>query len=139
MASTQAGSRTRRTARSTEPVRPSAGRRSRTPKPEPQANQEPAREPAHEPDQEPDQEPGFGGLVQWTELPIVHTRVPVPRLAQTASGPTGRRILYYGGLGLLAAVGMVEWPVAAAIGAGVWVATHADHQPGDGRARPDQA
>ena len=36
--------------------------------------------------------------------------------------PNGQRLLYYGGLGALAAFGVVDWPVAAAIGAGVWVA-----------------
>ena len=30
--------------------------------------------------------------------------------------------MYYGGLGVMAAVGVVEWPVAAALGAGLWLA-----------------
>ncbi|MGH3750012.1 MAG: hypothetical protein ACRDT8_21725 [Micromonosporaceae bacterium] len=39
--------------------------------------------------------------------------------------PAPRRIVYYGALGALAAVGVLEWPAAAAIGVGVWVATQA--------------
>ncbi|WP_214416494.1 hypothetical protein [Sphaerisporangium fuscum] len=39
--------------------------------------------------------------------------------------PPPDRLLYYGGLGLLAAIGLLEWPVAAAIGAGTMVAARA--------------
>jgi hypothetical protein len=70
---------------------------------------------------------------------VVNLRVPVlsPRVpdvgamaAQTkwaaktvrANLPPTERLLYYGGLGVLAAAGALEWPVAAAVGAGVWVA-----------------
>jgi hypothetical protein len=35
--------------------------------------------------------------------------------------PPPERIVYYGGLGALAAVGLIEWPVAAAIGAGTMI------------------
>jgi hypothetical protein len=35
--------------------------------------------------------------------------------------PARQDLIYYGGLGALAAFGVVEWPVAAAIGAGVWL------------------
>jgi hypothetical protein len=38
------------------------------------------------------------------------------------NAPSADQLLYYGGLGALAAFGAIEWPVAAAIGAGVWVA-----------------
>ena len=72
-------------------------------------------------------------------VPVVNVRVPVlrarlpdlgPRAAQTrwaaqaarANLPPMERLLYYGGLGLMATVGVLEWPVAAAVGAGVWVA-----------------
>jgi hypothetical protein len=79
--------------------------------------------------------------VRWTAmtLPVVNVRVPVLRVsvpglgsvamqtrwaAQTARAnlPPADRLLYYGGLGLMASVGFLEWPVAAAVGAGVWVA-----------------
>jgi hypothetical protein len=36
--------------------------------------------------------------------------------------PEPEKLVYYGGLGALAAFGVMSWPVAAAIGAGVWVA-----------------
>jgi hypothetical protein len=36
--------------------------------------------------------------------------------------PSREHLIYYGGLGALAAFGIVDWPVAAAIGAGVWLA-----------------
>lgn len=39
--------------------------------------------------------------------------------------PPPERIAYYGGLGLLAALGLMEWPVAAAIGAGTMLAARA--------------
>ena len=75
-------------------------------------------------------------------VPVVNLRVPLlsPRIpdmaavpAQTkwaaqavrANLPPVDRMLYYGGLGLMAAVGVLEWPVAAAVGAGVWVAGRA--------------
>jgi hypothetical protein len=75
-------------------------------------------------------------------VPVVNVRVPVLRanipglgagVAQTrwaaqavlANLPPVERLLYYGGLGVLATVGVLEWPVAAAVGAGVWVAGRA--------------
>jgi hypothetical protein len=75
-------------------------------------------------------------------LPLVNVRVPmlrarVPGLgagaAQTrwaaqavrANLPPTERLLYYGGLGLMATVGVLEWPVAAAVGVGVWLAGRA--------------
>ncbi|MEV4459565.1 hypothetical protein [Microbispora sp. NPDC049633] len=39
--------------------------------------------------------------------------------------PPPERIMYYGGLGALAALGILEWPVAAAIGAGTLIAQRA--------------
>jgi hypothetical protein len=45
-------------------------------------------------------------------------RVPVPRM------PTGKagRVLWWGGLAAVAAAGVVDWPVAALVAAGSWVA-----------------
>jgi len=75
--------------------------------------------------------------VRWAAVPVpVGVRVPVPRLrpgdtarqavhaAQVVRGylPPPERLVYYGGLGVMAAVGVVEWPVAAALGAGLWLA-----------------
>jgi hypothetical protein len=42
--------------------------------------------------------------------------------ALLANLPPRDRLLYYGALGVAATVGAIEWPVAAAAGAGVWVA-----------------
>ncbi|MGI5158275.1 hypothetical protein [Microbispora sp. CA-102843] len=39
--------------------------------------------------------------------------------------PPPERIMYYGGLGALAVLGILEWPVAAAIGAGTLIAQRA--------------
>jgi hypothetical protein len=80
-------------------------------------------------------------------VPVVNVRIPVLRahipglgsgVAQTrwaaqavlSNLPPVERLLYYGGLGVLATVGILEWPVAAVVGAGVWVAgrTRAAHR-----------
>ncbi|MEV0338612.1 hypothetical protein AB0H49_06260 [Nocardia sp. NPDC050713] len=65
-------------------------------------------------------------------------RVPLPPGSRTAANgvssvttavlhrvPDRESMLYYGGLGAAAATGLVSWPVATAIGVGVWVAEHA--------------
>lgn len=84
---------------------------------------------------------GRNALLRRTSVavPVVNVRVPLlsPRVpgmgavaAQTrwatqtvrANLPPVERMLYYGGLGLLVAAGTLEWPVAAAVGVGVWVA-----------------
>jgi hypothetical protein len=83
-----------------------------------------------------------GGLLSWeaVTLPVVHSQVPVLRVNTAAAAPVVAqakwaaqallsnlpprdRLLYYGGLGLAATVGVLEWPVAAAAGAGVWIAS----------------
>ncbi|MEV6930975.1 hypothetical protein AB0M46_41690 [Dactylosporangium sp. NPDC051485] len=55
--------------------------------------------------------------VRWTTRTVM-SAIPIPR-----PGPT--RLLYYGGVGALAVFGVLEWPVALAAAAGVWVATRA--------------
>lgn len=71
-------------------------------------------------------------------LPVPHLSVPglglptaIERVARSAAGvvttagaslPAPRRLAYYGTLGVMAVAGALEWPVAAAIGVGVWVA-----------------
>jgi hypothetical protein len=92
-------------------------------------------------------------MIRWATMSIpvpVGVRAPhlhmphvdVPGSAKTAAQQTARRtahaadtvrasvqpprrLVYYGALGVAAAVGVIEWPVAAAIGAGVWVASRA--------------
>jgi hypothetical protein len=49
-------------------------------------------------------------------------RLPLPRMPiEMPVGPAGRA-LWWGGLAAVAAVGVVEWPVAVLVGAGSWVA-----------------
>jgi hypothetical protein len=72
-------------------------------------------------------------------LPLVNVAVPtlrarIPDLgaikAQTrwagqaawANLPSKERLLYYSALGLMAAAGVLEWPVAGVLAVGVWVA-----------------
>jgi hypothetical protein len=47
-------------------------------------------------------------------------RLPVP--AGFAGGIDPQRLLWWGGLAAVAAVGIVEWPVALVVGAGSYVA-----------------
>lgn len=64
-------------------------------------------------------------------MKVIH--VPAPGMPDVAGAgrslashlPPREQIAYYGGLGLMAAVGMISWPVAAAIGVGIAVARHA--------------
>jgi hypothetical protein len=80
-------------------------------------------------------------LVTWQDVPMPHVKVPVVHVAGPAARsvltnvrwttrtlvsavPEPKSLLYYGGVGALAALGMLEWPVAVAAAAGVWVATH---------------
>ncbi|GAA3451803.1 hypothetical protein [Dactylosporangium matsuzakiense] len=70
---------------------------------------------------------GESDLVTWQDLPVPHVKVPVLHMAV----PQPKQLLYYGGVGVLATLGVLEWPVAVAAAAGVWVATHSR-----GRAEP---
>ncbi|GGQ74949.1 hypothetical protein [Couchioplanes azureus] len=78
---------------------------------------------------------GRGGIpVPFTGVRIAVPHVPLPSQHDVVVGavrasnvvrentPSADQLLYYGGLGVLAAFGVVDWPVAAAIGAGVWIA-----------------
>jgi hypothetical protein len=53
-------------------------------------------------------------------LPITVARAVVDDVASTARRPDA--VVYWGGLAGLAALGVLEWPVAAAVGVGVAVA-----------------
>ena len=92
-----------------------------------------------------------GGVVRWTAVPVplVHTRIAVPSIRMPALGshfpglnavvaqarwaaqaaratlPPADRMLYYGGVGAMAVVGVLEWPVAVVAGAGLWIAGRA--------------
>lgn len=78
-----------------------------------------------------------GGLAVPVLLPwvhVAHVRLPSPKAVASRAGeaaeavrmrlPERQRVAYYGGLTALAVLGLVEWPVAAAVAAGVWVAGH---------------
>lgn len=41
---------------------------------------------------------------------------------------TAGRVVWWGGLATVAAFGIVDWPVAALVGAGVWVAEQRSRQ-----------
>ncbi|WP_433605951.1 hypothetical protein ACQP2P_28750 [Dactylosporangium sp. CA-139114] len=88
-------------------------------------------------------QPSGAHLVTWQDVPVPHLKMPVVHIerpndwsvAQRArwtadalksavGEPKPSRLLYYGGVGALAAFGVLEWPVALAAAAGVWVATH---------------
>ncbi|MFE7747350.1 hypothetical protein [Nocardia sp. NPDC057455] len=51
--------------------------------------------------------------------------------------PDRESLLYFGGLGAAAVTGLVSWPVAGAIGVGVWVAEHARRAPDSVRTRDE--
>jgi hypothetical protein len=66
-----------------------------------------------------DHEPGDGER----GLRIGGIRLPLPALSLPAMPATvPKRALWWGGLAALAVVGVVEWPVAAVVGAGSYVA-----------------
>lgn len=52
---------------------------------------------------------------QGVEIPLAGVRVPLPSTED---------MVYYGGLGALTALQMIEWPVTLAVGAGYALATH---------------
>ncbi|MBA2808208.1 hypothetical protein E0500_012500 [Streptomyces sp. KM273126] len=64
----------------------------------------------------------------------LHPPVPIPYItrddvrstAESATSrlpgrPSGRDVVFYGGLGALAVVGALEWPVALAVGGATWL------------------
>ncbi|MBB5159374.1 hypothetical protein [Saccharopolyspora phatthalungensis] len=58
---------------------------------------------------------------------VIPTRDDLSGAAETVRGylPSGQMLAFYGGLGALTAFSVIEWPVAAAIGAGVALAQRA--------------
>lgn len=63
----------------------------------------------------------------------VATGVSSATTAVRKSVPDRESLLYFGGLGAAAIGGLVSWPVAGAIGLGVWVAEHARREPDPAR------
>lgn len=64
-------------------------------------------------------EPGYHGwLSLWT--------VPHPQLRMPGGIPGN--VIWWGGLAALAAFGVVDWPVAAVVAAGTWIAQQQANQ-----------
>lgn len=53
-------------------------------------------------------------------------RVPIPRVPV----PSRQDAIYYGGLGAMTALELIEWPVTLAVAAGYALATHDRHHEG---------
>ncbi len=81
------------------------------------ATTSPARKRAeqHEP---PEAKQPQGSLVHLPRVSIPH--VPTPHVSMPSGTPG--RVLWWGGLAAVAAFGVVDWPVAALVAAGSWVA-----------------
>ncbi|GAA5039774.1 hypothetical protein [Thermocatellispora tengchongensis] len=94
-------------------------------------------------------EKGAGGDAFTLNLPMVTIRARKPELPSVRLPdvrrelghavdiartflPPPERMVYYGGLAALAAVGVIDWPVAAAIGVGTIVVQRARQQGGNG-------
>lgn len=63
--------------------------------------------------------------VHMPHVPVPHvsvSHVPVPRPRLRLPSGTRDRLLWWGGLAAVAAAGVVDWPVAALVAAGSWVA-----------------
>ena len=64
-------------------------------------------------------------------------RLPIPGMPSMPTATTGR-VLWWGGLAALAALDILEWPVAIVVGAGTWVAEQAAKQDLGGQLRTAQ-
>jgi hypothetical protein len=58
--------------------------------------------------------------------------MPVPRIH--LPGGTAGKVIWWGGLAAVAALGVVDWPVVALVAAGTWVAEQHSSQSGHARA-----
>jgi hypothetical protein len=75
------------------------------------------------------------GVTAEFHTPEVHMpHLPTPREVGRAAGaatsflPPRERLIWYGGLGTAAVLGVIEWPVAVAVGAGTVIAQRALRQ-----------
>ncbi len=59
-----------------------------------------------------------GGALHLLHVPVPH----VPKLHLTMPTGTRGRVLWWGGLAAAAAFGVLDWPVAAVVAAGSWMA-----------------
>lgn len=129
-ASAAAGSRTRKTTGAKTPGTAASTDTARKPRRAPAAGRRTA---AAAPQRAKSRE---GMTIPLVNLRVPALHMPIPGTEQAKQQtrwaaeavrshlPPTDRMLYYGGLGAAAALGALEWPVAVAAGAGVWVATH---------------
>jgi hypothetical protein len=76
------------------------------------------------------------GAVRHAGKARAELRIPLPGLERPDPG----RLLWYGGLGALATIGVLEWPVAVVIGAATAIAARsAGHQPEPAQRRHTRA
>jgi hypothetical protein len=66
--------------------------------------------------------PGAATAVPATGVPAAAAPAPAP--APGGAGGTLEKLAFYGGVAAMGAFGALEWPVAAAVAAGTWVAQH---------------
>ena len=62
--------------------------------------------------------PGGFHLPALPAVPVPHVRLPEVHMPAGTAG----RVVWWGGLATVAAFGVVDWPVAALVAAGTWVA-----------------
>jgi hypothetical protein len=86
------------------------------------APQEPPPQPVPVREEAPEEEPSRHNGSHGITVPVIGARIPLPPMPPMPS-PTGvpGRVLWLGGLVGAAVLGVVEWPVAAALAAGTWV------------------
>lgn len=61
--------------------------------------------------------------IEVSHVPVPHMRLPVSDAVRSRlPEPTTNRVLWFGGLAGLAALGVIEWPVAGVVAAGTYVA-----------------
>jgi hypothetical protein len=78
-------------------------------------------------------------------LKVLHVRTPgmsyVEDAGRVVAGylPPADRLAFYGGLGVAAVLGAIDWPVAAAIGIGTMIARKTGRGAGGMRSRPQRS
>jgi hypothetical protein len=64
-------------------------------------------------------------IPQLGHVRVPQVRLPIPDAVRSrVPDPANNRLLLYGGLAGLAAVGAIGWPVAGAVAAGSYIAEH---------------
>ena len=85
-------------------------------------------------DQEHAEHPG-SFKVQLPHMALPHVALPHPQVRMPGGLPGN--VLWFGGLTAVAVLGVVDWPVAALVAAGTWVAEQ--HVKQSRRAQPTRA